>query len=159
MWRLAQIVAFTLVEMLLVVALLTTLAAVITPNYLQVLQEAKEDKAKAEIIRMQTKLQEYFDANGDWPETLEEALGETPIDPWGNPYEYLYINYEGRGHGAGGFPQGVRRDKFLVPLNTDYDLYSTGADGKTAAPLTAKASHDDIIRADNGGYFGLASGF
>jgi general secretion pathway protein G len=159
MWRLAQIVAFTLVEMLLVIALLTTLAAIVTPNYLRVLEEAKEERAKAEIMGLQTKITDFLQEHGDYPQSLEELPGGVPIDPWGNPYEYLYINYMGSGHGQAGFPQGVRKDKFLVPLNTDYDLYSRGADGITAAPLTAKASHDDIIRADNGGYFGLASGF
>ena len=159
MWRLAQIVAFTLVEMLLVIALLTTLAAIVTPNYLKVLEEVKEERAKNEIIALQTKIQQFLQDNGDYPQSLEELPGGAPIDPWGEPYQYLYINYVGGGHGQAGFPKGIRKDKFLVPLNTDYDLYSMGADGKTAAPLTAKASHDDIIRADNGGYYGLASGF
>jgi general secretion pathway protein G len=50
-----------------------------------------------------------------------------------------------------------RKDRFLVPLNSDYDLYSMGKDGCTVAPITAKASHDDILRANNGSYVGLAS--
>ena len=55
--------------------------------------------------------------------------------------------------------EGVRKDRFLVPLNTDYDLYSMGKDGESTAPLTARQSRDDIIRADNGGFIGLASEF
>ena len=50
-------------------------------------------------------------------------------------------------------------DKFLVPLNGDYDLYSMGADGETKKTLSAPASYDDVIRALNGGYIGLASNF
>jgi general secretion pathway protein G len=42
-------------------------------------------------------------------------------------------------------------------LNTDYDLYSMGKDGKTKGPLTAKDSHDDVIRANDGRFIGLAS--
>jgi general secretion pathway protein G len=53
----------------------------------------------------------------------------------------------------------VREDKNLHPLNSDLDLYSIGPDGKTNLPLTAKASHDDIIRANDGGYFGVASNY
>jgi general secretion pathway protein G len=50
-----------------------------------------------------------------------------------------------------------RKDRNLVPINTDYDLYSMGADGKSVPPLTAMASRDDIIRANDGQYIGLAS--
>ena len=70
-------------------------------------------------------------------------------DPWGNPYQYLPI----AGTGKGGF----RKDRFLVPINSDYDLYSMGADGASQAPLTAKTSQDDIVRANDGGFIGLAS--
>ena len=54
---------------------------------------------------------------------------------------------------------GARKDKFLVPLNTDYDLYSRGQDGESAGPLTASESKDDVIRALDGRYVGLASDF
>ena len=46
-----------------------------------------------------------------------------------------------------------------VPLNTDYDLYSMGRDGKSKTPLTASESHDDIVRALDGEFVGLASEF
>ena len=51
----------------------------------------------------------------------------------------------------------MRKDKNLVPLNADYDLYSKGKDGKSQPPLTAKVSYDDIVRANNGGFVDLAS--
>jgi general secretion pathway protein G len=53
----------------------------------------------------------------------------------------------------------MRKDRFLVPINTDYDLYSMGKDGRSSPPLTAKASRDDIIRANDGAYIGLASNY
>ena len=49
-----------------------------------------------------------------------------------------------------------RKDRFLVPLNTYYDLYSKGKDGDTDEDLQADKSRDDIIRANDGGYIGLA---
>jgi general secretion pathway protein G len=73
------------------------------------------------------------------------------LDPWGNPY--VYLNLEGAPPGA------ARKDRFLVPINSDYDLYSMGPDGKTTAPLTAKAARDDIIRANDGAYVGPAAGY
>jgi general secretion pathway protein G len=51
----------------------------------------------------------------------------------------------------------IRKDKNLVPINSDFDLYSKGPDGKSTPPLTAKDSLDDIVRANDGGYFGVAS--
>jgi general secretion pathway protein G len=69
----------------------------------------------------------------------------------------------GAGGGGGGPPcgsiGGARKDRFLVPINSDFDLYSMGVDGESVGPLTAKKSHDDIIRANDGGYYGLASNF
>lgn len=50
-----------------------------------------------------------------------------------------------------------RKDKSLYPLNTDYDLYSMGPDGKSQTPLTAKASRNDIVRAKNGAFIGWAA--
>jgi general secretion pathway protein G len=44
-------------------------------------------------------------------------------------------------------------------LNSTYDLYSKRKDGQSSSPLTAKASRDDIIRANDGGYIGLASAY
>jgi general secretion pathway protein G len=43
-----------------------------------------------------------------------------------------------------------------VPINSDYDLYSVGKDGVSSGPLTAGPSRDDVIRANDGGFFGLA---
>lgn len=72
------------------------------------------------------------------------------LDPWGHPYQYLDITKQ-KGKGK------VRRDKSLNPINSDYDLYSMGKDGQSSYPITAKASLDDIIRARNGQFVGLAS--
>jgi general secretion pathway protein G len=44
-----------------------------------------------------------------------------------------------------------------VPLNSTFDLYSKGRDGQSQPPLTATASQDDIVRATDGNYVGLAS--
>ena len=51
----------------------------------------------------------------------------------------------------------LRKDKNLVPINSDYDFYSMGSDGKSFPPLTANDSRDDIVRGRNGAYFGPAS--
>jgi general secretion pathway protein G len=66
------------------------------------------------------------------------------------------------GGGGGGSTCGSgkpRKDHFLHPINSDFDIYSMGRDGDTVAPLTANKSHDDIIRANDGGFYGLAANF
>ena len=50
-----------------------------------------------------------------------------------------------------------RRDRYMFPLNTDYDLFSLGPDCQTTVSLGQSVGQDDIIRANNGGYFGTAS--
>jgi general secretion pathway protein G len=59
----------------------------------------------------------------------------------------------------GGVEGKMRKDRFLVPLNSDYDLYSMGKDGDSRPPLTAQMSRDDIVRASDGAFVGLASDF
>ena len=51
----------------------------------------------------------------------------------------------------------VRKDKNLVPINSDFDLYSMGPDGESVSPLTANSSRDDIVRGRNGDYIGNAA--
>ena len=80
------------------------------------------------------------------------------LDPWGYPYRYLPFPPPDR-DGQRLHPQGARKDRFLVPINSSYDLYSMGKDGKTTAALTASASADDIIRANDGAFIGRASEF
>jgi general secretion pathway protein G len=50
-----------------------------------------------------------------------------------------------------------RRDKYMFPLNSDYDLFSLGPDLRTAVALGSPLGQDDVIRANNGGFFGPAS--
>lgn len=52
-----------------------------------------------------------------------------------------------------------RRDRYMFPLNTDYDLFSLGADAQTAVSLGQTVGLDDVIRANNGGFFGLAGDY
>jgi general secretion pathway protein G len=74
------------------------------------------------------------------------------LDPWGNAYQYLnFANIMGVG--------AVRKDRNLVPINTDFDLYSVGPDGNTQPPLTAPVSRDDIVRANDGRFIGKAEDY
>jgi general secretion pathway protein G len=76
-------------------------------------------------------------------------------DPWGNPYHYLNIAALPDKSDS---PQ-TRKDQNLFPLNSDFDLYSMGQDGETKISLADETSQDDVIRASNGKFIGLASDY
>jgi len=146
---------FTLLEVLMVIAILATLIAISMPIYSAHLQKVKITLIFQTISNMEQTIQLFEQKHGRLPETLEEA-GIALTDPWGNPFQYIPI----RGKALTGKDKvKPRKDKSLHPLNSDYDLWSMGPDGKTALPLTAKASHDDIIRAGDGNFIGIAEDY
>jgi general secretion pathway protein G len=141
----------TLLELTLVVTLVGIVGAFGYQTYQGHIQRVRENQALTEINMMSIQLQRWSTATFRLPETLAEAGLDGNLDPWGRPYEYLNV--------ATAKTNEVRKDKNLHPLNTDFDLYSRGPDGATQLPLTAKASRDDIIRANNGSYVGRAEDY
>ena len=140
---------FTLVETLVALGIMLTLAAIAVPNLMSAIYQAQVAKAVGDIRSIATDIQGYNISNYQYPNTLAD-IGDAINDPWGNPYQYLnFANAKGKGQ--------MRKDRFLVPINTYFDLYSMGADGKSSSPLTAKNSQDDVIWAGDGDFIGLAS--
>lgn len=145
--------AFTLIELLIALVIVGALAAIAIPSYQAYIERAKRSQAIAEIGELSMALERFHTINGIYPLNLAALGGGLQLtDPWGNPYRYLGIEVVPPPNiGA------VRRDKNLNPLNSDYDLYSMGPDGRTQKQLTASQARDDIVRAGNGGYIGVAS--
>ncbi len=154
---------FTLIELLLVLAIVGTLAAVAVPVLAQAFDKEKTARAIGDISALQTDLMAYELSEGAPPETLADMGwgGGDLLDPWGNPYQYqAFVTTVMQNDKREVEPrQGVtpRSDRFLKPLNSSFDLYSMGKDGETKPKLGAKVSVDDIIRANDGHYIGLAS--
>jgi general secretion pathway protein G len=124
---------FTLVELMLVVIIISVLAAMVIPRLTGRSEEARKGVAKADVdINIATALKLYELDNGAFP-TSDEGLDallaapssaknwkgpyleKKPVDPWGNPYRYK--------------SPGTHRP--------DFDLYSTGRDG-------VEGSQDDV---------------
>jgi general secretion pathway protein G len=149
--RKARNKALTIIELILVILLLGTILAMAIPIYHRQLEKARVTKAISDIRRCEQDLIEYMMERGTFlPDTLETVRWNNRTDPWGTPYEYLKIE------GAENSVKGKwRKDRWLVPLNSDFDLYSKGKDKKSQPPLTALASWDDVVRAGNGSYIGL----
>ena len=142
-------VGFSLLEMLIALAILGVIAGIGVPAYQEYLKEADIKTCQQHIKMMEVLIKGFRLAEGRYPDTLAEA-GAAMDDPWGNPYQYLPIE------GATVPPGKQRKDHALVPINSDFDLYSMGEDGKSSPPLTAQSSRDDIVRANNGSFVGLA---
>lgn len=143
---------FTIVELLIAVAIILTVAAIAIPNFLAALEQARVAKAVGDIHTIGNAVLGYQATNAQCPNTLAQVGYGANLDPWGQPYQYLsFANTNGKG--------AMRKDRFLVPLNSYFDLYSMGKDGQSVAPLTAPVSHDDVIWANDGAFIGLASDY
>jgi len=131
-WRRGE-AGFTLVEMLVVIAIIGLVMALVGPRVLNYLGESKAKAAKIQIESLSSALDLYYLDVGRYPSTNEglTALakrpanadawngpyvrgGVVPNDPWGNPYVYRSPGE----HGA-------------------YDIVSYGPDGEKGATSTA----------------------
>ena len=143
---------FTIVEIMIVFAVMGSLAAIALPMYQGYVEKTRVAQAVSDISGISTHLEHFWIDNRQYPANLSAVLNPVPVDPWGNPYQYLAIDITpAPNRGA------VRKDKSLNPLNSDFDLYSMGKDGLSSKPLTAARARDDVVRANNGRFIGLAT--
>lgn len=121
---------FTLLEVIVVVFILSILAAIVAPRIIGRTDDARIAEAKVQIRNFETALKLYKMDTGFYPDTQQglEALIEKPasgrvpakyreggyleqkkipLDPWSNPYVYVSPGLHG-----------------------DFDIMSYGADGK-----------------------------
>jgi general secretion pathway protein G len=143
---------FTLLELFIVLAMIGILAGIAVPMYAGHQIKARIELAVGDISACALKINGYIGDNGIGPPTLAEVHCDGHLDPWGHPYKYFNIK-TATGKGM------MRKDQFMVPINTYFDLYSMGPDGQSSSALTAKVSKDDIIYANDGAYIGVAVGF
>jgi general secretion pathway protein G len=151
MSRREVLAGFTLVELLTVIAILGTITAIGIPTYSGFMNKARITKAIADITIIQKEIKLYEIDRDALPNDLADIGRGNFMDPYGRPYQYQTFS----GPGVGG----RRKDQWDNPLNDDYDLYSMGRDGQSAQHLHNKLSHDDILRAREGRFIGLASEF
>ena len=119
----------TLIEMIIVLAIMALVAALIVPNVIGRPDEARVTVAQADLEGVAAALKLYRLDNGDYP-TSEQGLAalvtrptlpplpgaypaggylaQAPVDPWGHPYRYRSPGEAGAG----------------------FDLLSLGRDGK-----------------------------
>ena len=143
-----------MLELMVTMVIVSLLVTLSVPAYNGFVNRAKVARAVGEIAAFDVEIESFRLRNNDRiPDNLAELPTVAPSDPWGRDYQYLNIVAAGPGNGD------YRKDGNLNPLNSDYDLYSMGADGDSKGPLSAKASRDDIVRASNGAFIGLGEDY
>jgi general secretion pathway protein G len=155
---------FTLVELIVVAAIVSVLTVMGMGAYSHFIGQAKNTRAIAEIRVLEKEIMEFWQTNDRLPDSLAEMGRAAMLDPWKTPYQYINFsvtaggeevrrttgkNGKGKGNGKGNGKSS--------PLNEDFDLFSMGKDRMSAPDLSDPSSQDDIIRANNGGYTGLVS--
>ncbi len=143
---------FNFIELLLVVIVAAVLLGIAVASYSHFIERARIARAVGEVGEIFISVQR-FDLNARrFPTDLAEIGLDGLLDPWGNPYQYLsFDGLEGNG------PK--RKNKSMVPVNMDYDIYSNGPDGLSETPFTSIPGRDDIVMAGDGAYFGTVEGF
>ncbi len=149
--RLIACRGFTLIEIFIGVLIVAILTALALPAYQRYINQTKIAVAKVDIAMMSAVIQKANKDGTTYPASLADVNLDTKLDPWGRPYVYYNIAANGKGH--------ARKDHALNPLNRDYDLYSVGPDGKSKPQITQKDSLDDVIRANDGAFIGVAADF
>ena len=120
---------FTLIEVVIVIVILVTLASIATPMYMNYVRQSKIGAAKSQVKLLVDAINGYKLENGNYPEgenglqALVENVedketwqgpylqGSLPKDPWGNDYVYNCPGEENRpfeiiSYGADGEPGG-----------------------------------------------------
>lgn len=124
---------FSLMELMVVIAILGILSTVVVTNVLPMLAKGKTSATQASIKAIESSLVTYYTIHGRLPESLDVLTQEDPeyanevyikadelTDGWNNPFEYR--------------PKGGRK----------YEILSLGADG-----MPGGEGEDEDISSDN----------
>lgn len=137
---------FTLIELIMVVAILGIIAALVIPAYRTFVVRAKYARTMQELRLIEIEISDYYLQNGTLPANLAAIQRDTLTDPWENLYVYSAVPARRFG---------------LDPLNNDFDLFSKGPDGVSADLVhvlgVGGPGSDDMIRGRQGGFLGTGA--
>ena len=86
-----RIAGFTLIELMVAVAIIGTLASMSGTTYMQYVEKARVARAIVELRGIASSLDASGLDGGDLPDSLAEAGIGNILDPWGSLYYYLRI--------------------------------------------------------------------
>ncbi|MCA9770345.1 type II secretion system major pseudopilin GspG [Candidatus Dependentiae bacterium] len=124
---------FTLIEILIAVAIVLIMGAVVVPGFMGYMRRARLTSAKSTIGTLETAINQFNADTGKYPSNLKDLIkrptsdeavakkwvspyikgNEVPADPWGNRYQYTVT--PGAEHA--------------------YELYSFGPNGRGAPKI------------------------
>lgn len=142
----------TLVELVVAIAVVGILVALAYASYAEHIERSRRTQAIADIGNIQLAIMRYESSRGELPNALTDIDPKGFTDPWRNAYYYTNLT-EIAGKGK------ARKDHKLNPINSDFDLFSAGKNGDFKPQVSQKESLDDIIRARDGAFIGLAADF
>ena len=87
--RRARADGFTLIELMIVMAIIVILAGIATALYVNSIQRSKEAVLKSDLFRMRDAIDQYYADKNKYPASLEALVSEkylrtVPIDPMTN---------------------------------------------------------------------------
>jgi general secretion pathway protein G len=135
---------FTMVELLVVCAIIGVLAMMAIPAFSSIREMAKVARCKSEIRGLELSINGYNLDHGSLPAALDVSVSTNLTDPWGRAYVY-YKKIQPDSDPGAYLDTSAGHD-----LNTDFDLYSLGADGVTTKSVGDPGSMDDIVRGADG---------
>ena len=141
----------TLIELIIGIAIVGILSSIAVQSYSKYRERVMVRQAISELTVFNANIRLFMTDNRVPPTSLAAIGASGKLDPWGNAYVYTDLTTAKIGQ--------ARKNKNLVPINSEFDLYSMGKDGQSAPPLTAAKSRDDIVLANDGGFIGLASDY
>ncbi len=133
--------SFTLIELIVVVMILATMAAIGTPMYFKHLDNAKVTTAKTQVKLLDQAIMDYKLDVGEYPDDANglQALVEnlTQDEKWNGPYLKPAV-----------IPKDPWGNEYILRIpgnnNTEYEVISYGSDGQEGGEKTAA----DISSAD-----------
>lgn len=130
---------FTLIELMVVIAILGILATIVVPRMLGSVDEANVTAAKSQIQALRMAVTQFRLENNRFPESLDELINNergkryldaasVPRDPWGNDYQYSVPgpdghDYEIKSLGANGQSGGSGYDAEIVSWDLQRDSH------------------------------------
>jgi general secretion pathway protein G len=94
--------AFTLLEVLVVVAILVVLAGVASIYVFKYLEDSKADKARLDTVTIQKAVTTFILKNDDVPQNINDVAqyldggAAMLLDPWGKQYQIEYVEVNGQ---------------------------------------------------------------
>lgn len=89
----------TLIELMIVVAIIGVLASIAIPAYDDYVEEARVAQAVSDIASISVKAEAYWNDARAYPNNLADIGVAGMLDPWGNPYQYLNL-FDKKGKGG-----------------------------------------------------------